>query len=228
VKLERHSFIELMGRRADGINARRYLLASAGKAHATSAWLFKFAATTEMRNRRHGTVSPRHRLYHVRAVCITCWDGHSVVLRAIDGHADAVKAETCDRCGTYAKVLYRTCNAELAAGSAKARKFTTHFSSVMRSDGDTDPALDVISVAVEIWTEADPISPRTIVAAQAPRLQDQLGIEPLHALRLAGKDRLNKLPFGMAEGVAHVRSAFSQLESRDLAEPQDSSRTSAT
>jgi FdhE protein len=49
---------------------------------------------------------------HVRAACITCGQSRSVVLRAIDGESD-VKAETCDECQTYSKMLYRTRNADL-------------------------------------------------------------------------------------------------------------------
>ena len=44
---------------------------------------------------------------HVRAVCITCGQARSVSLKEIDGGSGAVKAETCDECHTYAKMLYR-------------------------------------------------------------------------------------------------------------------------
>jgi FdhE protein len=44
---------------------------------------------------------------HVRAVCITCGQSRSVTLRAIEGDRGAVKVETCDDCGTYAKMLYQ-------------------------------------------------------------------------------------------------------------------------
>jgi FdhE protein len=50
---------------------------------------------------------------HVRAVCITCQQSRSLVLRSIGGERDPVQAETCDECRTYAKVLYRTRSAEL-------------------------------------------------------------------------------------------------------------------
>ena len=43
---------------------------------------------------------------HVRATCITCGESRAVALRGIDGDAGAVKAETCDACRTYAKMLY--------------------------------------------------------------------------------------------------------------------------
>ena len=45
---------------------------------------------------------------HVRAVCITCGQARSVSLKEIDGGSGAVKAETCDECHTYSKVLYQT------------------------------------------------------------------------------------------------------------------------
>jgi FdhE protein len=44
---------------------------------------------------------------HVRAVCITCGDSRSVSLQGIDGDSGAVKAETCNQCHTYAKMLYQ-------------------------------------------------------------------------------------------------------------------------
>jgi FdhE protein len=45
---------------------------------------------------------------HVRAVCITCGQARSISLKEIDGGSGAVKAETCDECHTYSKVLYQT------------------------------------------------------------------------------------------------------------------------
>jgi len=44
---------------------------------------------------------------HTRAVCITCGESRSLALRGIDGDSGAVKAETCDACHTYAKMLYQ-------------------------------------------------------------------------------------------------------------------------
>lgn len=44
---------------------------------------------------------------HVRAVCITCGGSRAVSLKEICGVLDMVKAETCDECGTYAKMLYQ-------------------------------------------------------------------------------------------------------------------------
>jgi FdhE protein len=44
---------------------------------------------------------------HVRAVCITCGDSRTVSQRGIEGDNGAAKAETCDACHTYAKMLYQ-------------------------------------------------------------------------------------------------------------------------
>ena len=43
---------------------------------------------------------------HTRAVCITCGGARTLALRGIDGDAGVAKAETCDECGTYAKLFY--------------------------------------------------------------------------------------------------------------------------
>jgi FdhE protein len=45
---------------------------------------------------------------HVRAVCITCGEARSLSLREIEGGSVAVKAETCNECHTYSKMLYQT------------------------------------------------------------------------------------------------------------------------
>jgi FdhE protein len=45
---------------------------------------------------------------HVRAVCITCGESRAVSLKGIEGDCGAVKAETCDACHSYAKMLYQT------------------------------------------------------------------------------------------------------------------------
>ena len=45
---------------------------------------------------------------HVRAVCITCGQSRSLSMREIEGGSGAVKAETCDQCRSYAKVLYQS------------------------------------------------------------------------------------------------------------------------
>jgi FdhE protein len=44
---------------------------------------------------------------HVRAVCINCGETRSLSLRGIEGDSGAVKAETCNECNTYAKMLYQ-------------------------------------------------------------------------------------------------------------------------
>ena len=44
---------------------------------------------------------------HVRAVCITCGESRSLSLKGIEGDTGAVKAETCNECHTYAKMLYQ-------------------------------------------------------------------------------------------------------------------------
>jgi FdhE protein len=43
---------------------------------------------------------------HVRTVCITCTESRTVSLKGIEGDAGIVKAETCDDCHTYAKMVY--------------------------------------------------------------------------------------------------------------------------
>jgi FdhE protein len=44
---------------------------------------------------------------HVRATCITCGETRSLSVRGIEGDAGVIKAETCDECHTYAKMLYQ-------------------------------------------------------------------------------------------------------------------------
>jgi FdhE protein len=44
---------------------------------------------------------------HVRVVCITCGKSRAVTLVGIEGDSGAVKAETCDDCHSYAKMLYQ-------------------------------------------------------------------------------------------------------------------------
>jgi FdhE protein len=44
---------------------------------------------------------------HVRAVCITCGESRSLSRREIEGGDRAVKAEVCDECHIYAKMLYQ-------------------------------------------------------------------------------------------------------------------------
>jgi FdhE protein len=43
---------------------------------------------------------------HVRTVCITCGESRTIILEGIEGDAGIVKAETCDDCRTYAKMVY--------------------------------------------------------------------------------------------------------------------------
>jgi FdhE protein len=44
---------------------------------------------------------------HVRAVCITCGEARALSLEGIEGDAGPAKAETCNLCHTYAKMLYQ-------------------------------------------------------------------------------------------------------------------------
>jgi FdhE protein len=41
-----------------------------------------------------------------RAVCVACGGSRTLSLRGIEGDAGVVKAETCDECGTYSKMVY--------------------------------------------------------------------------------------------------------------------------
>lgn len=44
---------------------------------------------------------------HVRAVCITCEGSEKVELWTVEGGGETVRAEICQDCGTYSKVLYQ-------------------------------------------------------------------------------------------------------------------------
>lgn len=44
---------------------------------------------------------------HVRATCITCGDTRTLALEGIEGDTGLVKAETCNACHTYAKMIYQ-------------------------------------------------------------------------------------------------------------------------
>lgn len=44
---------------------------------------------------------------HVRAICITCESSRKVSLKEIEGGPGVVKAEICDDCQTYAKMIYQ-------------------------------------------------------------------------------------------------------------------------
>ena len=43
---------------------------------------------------------------HTRAICVTCGGSRSLSLRGVEGDSGLVMAETCDECGTYAKMIY--------------------------------------------------------------------------------------------------------------------------
>ncbi len=45
---------------------------------------------------------------HVRAVCITCGEARSLMQEGIEGDSGTVKAETCNECHSYAKMLYQS------------------------------------------------------------------------------------------------------------------------
>jgi FdhE protein len=49
---------------------------------------------------------------HTRAVCIACGSARTLVLRGIDGDAGVAKAETCDECGAYSKLIYQAKDTE--------------------------------------------------------------------------------------------------------------------
>jgi FdhE protein len=42
-----------------------------------------------------------------RAICVACGGSRTLALRGIEGDAGLVKAETCDECGTYSKMVYQ-------------------------------------------------------------------------------------------------------------------------
>jgi FdhE protein len=44
---------------------------------------------------------------YARAVCVACGGSRTLALRGIDGDSGLVKAETCDECGTYSKMVYQ-------------------------------------------------------------------------------------------------------------------------
>jgi FdhE protein len=43
----------------------------------------------------------------VRAVCVTCGQSRPLTLEGIEGDSGAVKAEACNECHSYAKMLYQ-------------------------------------------------------------------------------------------------------------------------
>jgi FdhE protein len=50
---------------------------------------------------------------HVRVKCVACGSTKGIAYQAIEGIADSIKAETCDECRTYVKILDRRKDAEL-------------------------------------------------------------------------------------------------------------------
>ncbi len=43
----------------------------------------------------------------VRIKCVLCTSEEGISYRSIEGQPDTVKAETCDKCGGYVKILYQ-------------------------------------------------------------------------------------------------------------------------
>ncbi len=52
---------------------------------------------------------------YVRAICITCGQSGGVALKEIEGGSGAIKAETCDDCQTYGKMLYEAQDTKIDA-----------------------------------------------------------------------------------------------------------------
>lgn len=52
---------------------------------------------------------------HVRVKCVSCGSTKGIAYQAIEGIADTIKAETCDECRTYVKILNRRKAPELEA-----------------------------------------------------------------------------------------------------------------
>ncbi len=50
---------------------------------------------------------------YVRALCVVCGESRSTATREIEGAGGAVKAETCNECRAYAKMLYQKVDMEL-------------------------------------------------------------------------------------------------------------------
>ena len=50
---------------------------------------------------------------HVRVKCVTCGSTKGIAYQAIEGIADTIKAETCDECRTYVKILNQRKDMEL-------------------------------------------------------------------------------------------------------------------
>jgi FdhE protein len=49
----------------------------------------------------------------VRIICITCGEAGKLSLQTIEGGSEAIKAETCGECHTYAKMFYETKDARV-------------------------------------------------------------------------------------------------------------------
>jgi len=53
--------------------------------------------------------------HHTRAVCLVCGGARTLTLRGVEGDSGLARAETCDECGTYAKVFYEAKDAGVDA-----------------------------------------------------------------------------------------------------------------
>jgi FdhE protein len=59
-------------------------------------------------NTRYCSCSLCGTMWHaVRIKCVLCGSTEGVSYRSIEGRPDTVKAETCDKCGRYVKILYQ-------------------------------------------------------------------------------------------------------------------------
>ena len=97
---------------------------------------------------------------HVRAVCINCGGSRRVSLKSIEGGSGAIKAEACDDCHTYAKMLYQ-------AEDTKVNPFADDLATL---------ALDVL-VAEAGW------------ARHAPRSHADDAVDRTHAYHADDEDR---------------------------------------
>jgi FdhE protein len=53
--------------------------------------------------------------HHTRAICIVCGGSRTLSLRGFEGDSGLARAETCDECGTYAKIFYEVKNPDVDA-----------------------------------------------------------------------------------------------------------------
>lgn len=88
---------------------------------------------------------------HVRATCIICGETRSLSLRGIEGDSGTIKAETCNECHTYAKMLYQ-------ARDMKVDPFADDLATL---------GLDLL-VAEAGWSRHAP-NPLLLVASNGPR-----------------------------------------------------------